>query len=83
LCGRQKCANSFEPHQNNSSPAGTPAGIYLPEYIPIADRDGSTLVIDTRDGELHGCVSEYAGEGADDPGPLWRSVSAMVGLCEL
>ncbi|MFI6168461.1 hypothetical protein ACIBCN_16890 [Nocardia sp. NPDC051052] len=59
-------------------PAGTPAGVFLPQFVPIADRDATTLFIDTRGGELFGCVTEYADENADDEGPLWVSLTAML-----
>lgn len=58
--------------------AGDPAGTYLPEFIPIAGRDGYLLFVDTRPGELHGCVTRFDKVGADDAGPYWVSVSAML-----
>lgn len=56
----------------------TPAGVFLPQFVPIADRDATTLFIDTRAGDLFGCVTEYVDESADDGGPLWGSLTAML-----
>ncbi|WP_141718120.1 SMI1/KNR4 family protein [Nocardia altamirensis] len=71
-------AADFDPEVLGAMPAGTPAGIYLPQFVPIADRDGATLVVDTRPGDLHGCITEYTAEGSDDDGPLWTSLAAML-----
>ncbi|MFG1792183.1 hypothetical protein [Nocardia sp. NPDC049149] len=71
-------ASDFDPEALGAMPAGTPAGIFLPQFVPIADRDGATLVIDTRTGDLHGCIIEYTAEGSDDEGPLWISLAAML-----
>jgi hypothetical protein len=41
----------------------TQAGIGA-TVVPIADRDRTTLFVDTRPGALSGCVSEYSAESA-------------------
>ncbi|MFI5777090.1 hypothetical protein [Nocardia sp. NPDC051570] len=71
-------AAAFNPEVSAAMPAGTPAGIFLPQFVPIADLAATTLFIDTRPGELFGCVTEYTDEGADDEGPLWISLAAML-----
>ncbi|MFD4460616.1 SMI1/KNR4 family protein [Nocardia sp. NPDC058480] len=58
--------------------AGDPAGTYLPEFIPFAGADGYLLFVDTRPGELHGCVTTFDKCAADDAGPSWVSISAML-----
>ncbi|MGY0503215.1 SMI1/KNR4 family protein [Nocardia sp. FBN12] len=58
--------------------AGDPAGTYLPEFIPFAGADGYLLFVDTRPGELYGCVTRFEKVDADDAGPLWVSISAML-----
>ncbi|WP_024794347.1 SMI1/KNR4 family protein [Tomitella biformata] len=60
------------------SQAGDTAGMILPEFIPIAGLDNYYLFVDTRPGELSGCVTEFADEGADGSGPRWLSISAML-----
>lgn len=58
--------------------AGDPTGTFLPEFIPFAGQDGYLLFVDTRPGDLHGCVSRFDKVDADDAGPSWRSLSAML-----
>ncbi|MFC6012282.1 SMI1/KNR4 family protein [Nocardia lasii] len=58
--------------------AGDPAGTYLPQFLPFAGRDGNLLFVDTRPGPLHGCVTEFDKVGADDDGPRWTALSAML-----
>ncbi|WP_194828047.1 hypothetical protein [Nocardia sp. XZ_19_231] len=71
-------AAEFDPAALSAEPAGTACELFLPEFIPIADRDGTTLFVDTRSGELSGCVSEYTAEGASE-GWLWPSIVDMFG----
>ncbi|MFD4785128.1 SMI1/KNR4 family protein [Rhodococcus qingshengii] len=63
---------------DRAQPAGTPSGKSLPDYITFAERDGYELFCDTRQETLAGCVTEYARENADDAGPQWTSISAML-----
>ncbi|MFD3596718.1 SMI1/KNR4 family protein [Nocardia sp. NPDC058640] len=58
--------------------AGDPAGTYLPQFLPFAGLDGNLLFVDTRPGPLHGCVTEFDKVDADDAGPRWTSLSAML-----
>ena len=61
-------------------PAGTMSFTYLSAYIPIAENDqGDLLVVDTRAGEQHGCVRNFAGEDADQSMMVWSSIEALVG----
>jgi cell wall assembly regulator SMI1 len=62
-----------------TEPAATAAGMFLPSFVPIAeDQSGSDLIVDTRHGEAHGCVTEYDKTDADNSGPRWPSVTAML-----
>jgi cell wall assembly regulator SMI1 len=62
-----------------AEPAGTVASMFLPSFVPIAeDQSGSDLFVDTRSGDLHGCVTEFVKGGADWDGPVWPSVAAML-----
>lgn len=58
--------------------AGEAAETFVPEFVPFAGRDGNLLFVDTRPGPLHGCVTEFDKVGADDVGPRWVSVSALL-----
>lgn len=71
-------AESVPSLSDRAQPAGTPSGKFLPDYITFADRDGYELFCDTRQGPLAGCVTEYARENADDAGPEWTSIGAML-----
>ena len=62
--------------RSSAPPAGSAGALFLPEYVPIADRDASTLFLETRPGEHHGCISEYSATGAGS-GPCRPSLSAM------
>ncbi|CCQ17529.1 putative uncharacterized protein [Rhodococcus sp. AW25M09] len=61
-----------------SAEAGVSAWTFIPEFIPIAGLDGSFLVVDTRPGELHGCVTMFDKVDSDAAGPQWNSISAML-----
>lgn len=58
--------------------ASEAAGTFVPELVPFAGRDGNLLFVDTRPGPLHGCVTEFDKVGADDVGPRWVSISALL-----
>jgi len=58
--------------------AGTPAGIYLDSFIPVAERDGYLLLCDTRPGPLNGCITQYGRDTADESGPTWPSLAALL-----
>ncbi|WP_305095155.1 SMI1/KNR4 family protein [Prescottella sp. R16] len=60
------------------SAAGSGAGTYHPAFVPFAGLDGYLLVVDTRPGPLHGCVTEFEKVDTDDVGPRWASLSAML-----
>ena len=60
------------------SAAGKVVETFLSEFVPFAGRDGNLLFVDTRPGPLHGCVTEFDKVGADDGGPRWASVSALL-----
>ncbi|UUE28407.1 SMI1/KNR4 family protein (plasmid) [Rhodococcus qingshengii] len=58
--------------------AGFQADTFLPDFVPFAGMDGNFLCVDTRPGSMHGCVTEFDKTGADEPGPRWVSISAML-----
>ena len=58
--------------------AGEAVETFVPEFVPFAGRDGNLLFVDTRPGPLHGCVTEFDKVGADDVGPRWVSISALL-----
>ncbi|MCZ4517981.1 SMI1/KNR4 family protein [Rhodococcus ruber] len=58
--------------------AGENAFTFAPAFVPFAGMDGNFLFVDTRPGELYGCVSEFDKSGSDERGPRWLSISAML-----
>ena len=66
----------YEPPEGST--AGTAVFTYMPEFIPFAGLDGYLLFVDTRPGDLYGCVTEFDKVDADDAGPRWVSLSAML-----
>ena len=58
--------------------AGDVAYTFLPSYIPFAGLDGYWFVVDTRPGELFGCVTDFDKVESDQGGPQWQSISAML-----
>lgn len=66
--------------EGRAQEAGTRAGAFLPEFVPIAeDQSGAYRFVDCRAGSLYGCVGEFLKGDADAHGPTWPSVSAMLG----
>lgn len=58
--------------------AGEAAWTFLDEFIPIAGMDGYFLFVDTRPGELYGCVTTFDKVDSDDAGPQWLPISALL-----
>ncbi|MFZ2238996.1 MAG: hypothetical protein WAV90_05565 [Gordonia amarae] len=58
--------------------AGTPAYTFIPEYVPIAERDGCALVVDLREGKKRGQIVEFDKEGADDGTKRRRSLTRLL-----
>ncbi|OLT36260.1 hypothetical protein BJF84_11715 [Rhodococcus sp. CUA-806] len=46
--------------------------------MPIAGLDGNFLFVDTRPGELYGCVTIFDKVDSDGVGPQWISISALL-----
>lgn len=58
--------------------AGTPAWIYLDSFVPVAERDGYLLLYDARPGPRNGCITQYGRDTADESGPTWPSLAALL-----
>lgn len=67
-----------DPDRVISETAGEAAWTFLDEFIPIAGLDGYFLFVDTRPGELYGCVTTFDKVDSDDAGPQWLSISALL-----
>lgn len=68
----------ISPDAYAQAPASSEADQFIPQFIPIAERDGTMLICDTRPGPLQGCITEFGKETADDYPPTWASLSAML-----
>ncbi|MGV8872641.1 MAG: hypothetical protein ACOH2Q_08950 [Rhodococcus sp. (in: high G+C Gram-positive bacteria)] len=71
-------AADFGMEHSPSTVAGEGTGTFIPAFVPFAGLDGSFLVVDTRPGELQGCVTAFDKVDNDAVGPQWRSISAML-----
>ncbi|MFF1553165.1 hypothetical protein ACFVX3_19235 [Rhodococcus erythropolis] len=58
--------------------AGFQADTFIPAFVPFAGLNGNFLCVDIRPGPMHGCVTEFDKSEADQPGPQWVSISAML-----
>ncbi|MCZ4518033.1 SMI1/KNR4 family protein [Rhodococcus ruber] len=67
-----------DPDRVISTTAGEAAWTFVDEFIPIAGMDGYFLFVDTRPGELNGCVTVFDKVNSDDAGPQWLSISALL-----
>lgn len=62
-----------------SDPAGTPSGMFLPSFVPVAlDGSGGYLIVDTRSGPAAGCVTPFHKSDADLNGSDWLSISDLL-----
>ncbi|MEV0334497.1 SMI1/KNR4 family protein [Nocardia sp. NPDC050717] len=70
--------NGRTSNDNAQAPASSEVGQFIPHFIPIAERDGTMLICDTRPGPLQGCITEFGKDTADGYPPTWASLSAML-----
>ncbi|WP_207843926.1 hypothetical protein [Williamsia soli] len=75
---RQRMLDAWEPDDDTSPTAGEAAYTFIPEFIPIAERDGYVLFVDTRSGKKHGLVREFDKVDADDTPTTWRSLPRLL-----
>jgi cell wall assembly regulator SMI1 len=75
-------ARSYADTSPERSIAGTVMATWLPEYVYVGqDTYGGGLFVDTRPGELQGCVREWDKTEADDDygrGPIATSLADLV-----
>lgn len=62
--------------------AGSVTELFLPTYVPISGQESLDNFCDTRDGDLHGCVSFWAYDAGDTGPPLWSSITEMLTAIE-
>ncbi|GAB22551.1 hypothetical protein GOPIP_031_01710 [Gordonia polyisoprenivorans NBRC 16320 = JCM 10675] len=58
--------------------AGDPTYTFIPDYVPIFERDGTALVIDTRVGSARGAIRLFSKVDADDTTTGWASLADLV-----
>ncbi|RIJ70562.1 hypothetical protein D1871_18415 [Nakamurella silvestris] len=59
--------------------AGTPAGVFLPEFVPFAnEHTGYYLFVDTRPGPQQWCITEFAHSEADETDIGWASLEELL-----
>lgn len=58
--------------------AGEPAYTFIPDYLPIAERDGNLLVVDLRPGSRSGLIRLFDKVDADDDTPTWPELATLL-----
>ena len=58
--------------------AGDPTYTFIPDYVPIFERDGTALVIDTRVGSARGAIRVFSKVDADDTTTGWASLADVL-----
>lgn len=58
--------------------AGDPTYTFIPDYVPIFERDGTALVIDTRVGPARGAIRLFSKVDADDTTTGWASLADLL-----
>ncbi|MBY6438619.1 hypothetical protein HQ602_19795 [Rhodococcus kroppenstedtii] len=67
-----------DPPPGWSDAAGQWAARYDRRFVVIADLDGQSLVVDTRDGDARGCVTEYSGGYLDSQDQRWPNLATLL-----
>ncbi|MBF6215973.1 hypothetical protein IU487_33790 [Nocardia puris] len=65
-------------HSSDPGSRVAAADQFVPDGIPIAERDGAMLICDARPGTHQGCMSEFGEDTADAYPPTWASPSALL-----
>lgn len=80
LAVRARTLAAWQP-QPGSYPttAGDSAYTFIPEYLPIAERDGTMLVADLRPGARRGLIREFDKVDNDDETATWNDMSDLLG----
>jgi cell wall assembly regulator SMI1 len=65
--------------EQSALPAGTPSLAWLPHWLPIAiDFSRGRLFVDLREGNQHGCVTQFLSDAGSFQRPEWADVAAML-----
>lgn len=59
-------------------PAGTPAYVWLPSWLPIGDATDSYLFVDCREGVNCGCIKRFFTEEGPEREVLWRNLAHLL-----
>ncbi|WP_093084071.1 SMI1/KNR4 family protein [Pseudonocardia oroxyli] len=69
----------YDVDRHEAQPAGTPAGIFIRSFLPIAnDGSGGHLIVDLRDGDERGSIKYFDKVDADTGSRWWQSVEHLV-----
>lgn len=70
---------SETPRPGEGDQAGSRSLAWLDAFLPISDSGTDVqLFVDLRDGDLFGCIGEYAAESGGFTTPIWRSTAHML-----
>ncbi|MCS4255978.1 hypothetical protein M2405_004281 [Rhodococcus erythropolis] len=68
----------YEELSASSGAAGDHADVFLEKFIPIADGNGETLVVDLREGSQKGCILCYPSDRAISNGVAWKGLAELL-----
>lgn len=76
---RTRTLEAWQP-QPGSYPttAGVSAYTFIPEYLPIAERDATMLVVDLRTSKRRGLIREFDKVDNDDETPTWDDLATLL-----
>jgi cell wall assembly regulator SMI1 len=67
------------PRPEDNDPAGSRALEWLDAFLPFGDSwSDPVLIIDLREGDLHGCIGEFDPEDEGFDAPRWTSTAHML-----
>ena len=69
---------SLEAWQPQPGSYSATAYTFIPEYLPIAERDATMLVVDLRTSNRRGLIREFDKVDNDDETPTWEDLATLL-----
>ena len=76
---RTRSLEAWQPQPGSySATAGASAYTFIPEYLPIAERDATMLVVDLRTSNRRGLIREFDKVDNDDETSTWTDITTLL-----
>ena len=76
---RTRSLKAWQPQPGSySATAGASAYTFIPEYLPIAERDATMLVVDLRTSNRRGLIRQFDKVDNDDETPTWNDLTTLL-----